>query len=118
MAHTELDVLPDRVRFVLVELVHQASLAVLGDRPVDSGHEHVLVVKAPLAPVKRPRARSSHGRQAGATGVKGTSRSSPGCTTRAVPVGTSRHTPGRSPSGSDTITRDSSEKIENRASSG
>src|SRR6478672_3797093 len=56
--------------------------------------------------------------QPGAVGLKGSSRSSPGRTMRAVPAGTSRQTPGRSPSGSDTITRDSSEKIEKRSSSG
>ena len=72
-------------------------------------------VRRALCPL---RARPSRGGQAGTAGLKGTSRSSPGRTMRAVPAGTSRQTPGRSPSGSDTITRDSSEKIEKRSSSG
>ena len=54
----------------------------------------------------------------GDCGLKGTSRSSPGCTTTAVPGGISRHSPGRSTSGSETTTRASSEKCWKRSFSG
>ena len=51
-------------------------------------------------------------------GVNGTRSSSPGWTTIAVPAGSSCHRPGRSPSGSETTARASSENCWKRASSG